>query len=118
MGTIERTVIKPTGEYKQKVAFVIHRQEVHESRSELVIEAPKTPLYTPFRDMKEQGREFMLLIPIEVYASSTFASFEELRLSSGSHTDKDLWIDDYYIRKYIETEPEHSNWGGEEVLYP
>ncbi len=49
--------------------------------------------------------------------TSTFATFQELRLSSGSHTGKDIWIDDYYVRKYVEIEPGHGGWGGVEVLY-
>ncbi len=49
--------------------------------------------------------------------TNTFASFEEMRVSSGSHTGKNLWIDDYYVRKYIENEPGHGSWSSEEVLY-
>ncbi|TFH00826.1 MAG: hypothetical protein E4H14_19255, partial [Candidatus Thorarchaeota archaeon] len=45
---------------------------------------------------------------------STFADIEELRVNSGSGSTDDIWIDEYYVRKWVESEPTHSVWGAEE----
>jgi hypothetical protein len=46
--------------------------------------------------------------------SSTYESLERLLLTAGSHSGKNIWADDYYIRKWIESEPSHGAWGEEQ----
>ena len=42
---------------------------------------------------------------------NTFCSFDQIRVSAGTHSGQNMWIDDYYIRKWIESEPQNGIWG-------
>ena len=48
---------------------------------------------------------------IDSSGSNTFYSFDQIRVSAGTHSGQNMWIDDYYIRKWIESEPQHGIWG-------
>jgi hypothetical protein len=48
--------------------------------------------------------------------SSTFQVIRSLKMSAGSSTNRDLWIDEFYVRKWLPTEPSHGLWSNEESL--
>jgi hypothetical protein len=49
-------------------------------------------------------------------STSTFNSIDKLKVSSGSHSNKNMWIDEFYVRKWVETKPGRGSWGAEESL--
>ncbi len=61
-GRIERTVVRPTGDFKEKIALIIHEQVVSGPKRESAIQVSKAPTYTPFRNHKDTERDFILYL--------------------------------------------------------
>jgi hypothetical protein len=58
--------------------------------------------------------------------SSAFSSFSHLFVDADYQVNRDMWLDDYYVRKFVSCEPTHSSWapavswhqaGDDAVLY-
>ena len=45
---------------------------------------------------------------------SWVASLSEVKVLPGSGSGRNLWIDVYFLRKYVDPEPTHTAWGSEE----
>lgn len=46
----------------------------------------------------------------------TFSGFSRLDLYPGNDAHEDMWIDELFVRKWVELEPTHGVWGTEESL--
>jgi hypothetical protein len=47
---------------------------------------------------------------------NSLSDIDSLYVYSGTTSGYDLWIDEYYVRKWVESEPVHGSWGSEESL--
>ncbi len=47
---------------------------------------------------------------IDSSGENTFANFTQIRVSAGTGFGQNMWIDEYYIRKWVEIEPQHGTW--------
>lgn len=61
-----------------------------------------------------QNGNYMGSINFRDESGGTPTQINSVNAYTGSYSTGNMWIDDYYITKYVDPEPAHSTWGSEE----